>query len=74
MKLHRTLLSAVLLSLVGTSAFAQAGKTREQVRAEFFEALRTGDIIVHVFRPEIREFYNIERMWAAPDLEDGTLH
>lgn len=34
----------------------------------------TGDIIVHVFRPEIREFYNIERMWAAPDLEDGTLH
>lgn len=34
----------------------------------------TGDIIVHVFRPEIRKFYNIERMWAAPDLEDGTLH
>ena len=25
-----------------------------------------GDIIVHVFRPEIREFYNIEKMWAAP--------
>ena len=34
----------------------------------------TGDIIVHVFRPEIREFYNIEKMWAAPDLEEGTLH
>ncbi|MBO3758165.1 ribosome silencing factor [Ciceribacter sp. L1K22] len=34
----------------------------------------TGDIIVHVFRPEIREFYNIERMWAAPDIEEGTLH
>ena len=33
-----------------------------------------GDIIVHVFRPEIREFYNIEKMWAAPDLEEGTLH
>ncbi len=30
----------------------------------------TGDIIVHVFRPEIREFYNIEKMWAAPDIED----
>lgn len=25
----------------------------------------TGDIIVHVFRPEVREFYNIEKMWAA---------
>ncbi|HWU64209.1 MAG TPA: ribosome silencing factor [Ensifer sp.] len=34
----------------------------------------TGDIIVHVFRPEIREFYNIEKMWAAPDMEDGRLH
>jgi ribosome-associated protein len=30
----------------------------------------TGDIIVHVFRPEIREFYNIEKMWAAPDMEE----
>ncbi|MGL4196330.1 MAG: ribosome silencing factor, partial [Allorhizobium sp.] len=30
----------------------------------------TGDIIVHVFRPEIREFYNLERMWAAPEIED----
>ncbi len=34
----------------------------------------TGDIIIHVFRPEVREFYNIERMWAAPEIEDGTLH
>ncbi|UUP17502.1 ribosome silencing factor [Nitratireductor thuwali] len=34
----------------------------------------SGDIIVHVFRPEVREFYNIEKMWAAPDLEDETLH
>lgn len=34
----------------------------------------SGDIIVHVFRPEVREFYNIEKMWQAPDLEDSTLH
>ncbi|KQQ78467.1 MULTISPECIES: ribosome silencing factor [unclassified Rhizobium] len=33
----------------------------------------TGDIIIHVFRPEIREFYNIEKMWAAPDVEEGTV-
>jgi ribosome-associated protein len=25
-----------------------------------------GDIIVHVFRPEVREFYQIEKMWQAP--------
>lgn len=24
-----------------------------------------GDVIVHVFRPEVREFYNIEKMWQA---------
>ena len=23
-----------------------------------------GDVIVHIFRPEVREFYNLERMWA----------
>lgn len=34
----------------------------------------TGDVIVHVFRPEIREFYNIEKMWAAPDIEESRLH
>ncbi|MCW5720824.1 MAG: ribosome silencing factor [Devosia sp.] len=24
-----------------------------------------GDVIVHIFRPEVREFYNIEKMWQA---------
>ena len=26
----------------------------------------TGDIIVHVFRPEVREFYQLEKMWLSP--------
>jgi ribosome-associated protein len=25
----------------------------------------TGDIIVHIFRPEVRGFYNLEKMWQA---------
>jgi ribosome-associated protein len=25
-----------------------------------------GDIVVHLFRPEVREFYCLEKMWGAP--------
>lgn len=46
----------------------------EGLEAGDWVLIDTGDIIVHVFRPEIREFYNIERMWAAPDIEEGRLH
>lgn len=30
----------------------------------------TGDHIVHIFRPEVREFYNIEKMWSAESQDD----
>ncbi len=26
-----------------------------------------GDVIVHIFRPEVREFYNLERIWTETD-------
>ncbi len=28
--------------------------------------LDAGDIIVHLFRPEVREFYNLEKIWTTP--------
>lgn len=31
-----------------------------------------GDVIVHIFRPEVREFYQIEKMWLNAEPADSV--
>ncbi len=31
-----------------------------------------GDVVVHVFRPEVREFYQLEKIWAAGSAHRGA--
>ena len=56
---------------------SMAEKLLETLKKEGFKATVEGlekadwvlidafDVIVHLFRPEVREFYNIEKMWQA---------
>jgi ribosome-associated protein len=32
-----------------------------------------GDIVIHLFRPEVRSFYNLEKMWSVePEDNDAA--
>ncbi len=33
-----------------------------------------GDIVIHLFRPEVREFYNIEKMWGSPVTDQSEVY
>ncbi len=59
---------------------SMATKLGERIKTEFGRRVRTeglptadwvlidaDDVIVHLFRPEVRTFYNLERMWAFGD-------
>nr|WP_240453742.1 ribosome silencing factor [Chachezhania antarctica] len=50
-----------LKSEYGRSARMEGKETGDWVLID------TGDVIVHVFRPEVREFYQLEKMWLPGD-------
>ena len=63
---------------------SMATKLAERIKAELGRSVRieglptadwvlidAGDVIVHLFRPEVRSFYNLERMWAFGDAPEA---
>ena len=64
--------SAVADQLVSALRDAGFGKPRiEGLPHADWVLVDAGDVIVHIFRPEVREFYNIEKMWAVDFAPDG---
>jgi ribosome-associated protein len=53
---------------------AQVGRSPkiEGLPAADWVLIDAGDVIVHLFRPEVRSFYNLERMWAFGDESAAT--
>jgi ribosome-associated protein len=77
---HMVVASGRSTRQVSSMAVKLADKIKERfgkiVRIEGLPAadwvlLDADDVIVHIFRPEVRSFYNLERMWAFGD-ESGA--
>jgi ribosome-associated protein len=57
-------------------ALREAGYGRpatEGLRLGDWVLIDAGDLIVHLFRPEVRQYYNLEKMWGADLAEAGAL-
>lgn len=69
----------------GRQVASMAMKIAEKMKADFGRSARVqglpaadwvlidcGDIIVHIFRPDVRTFYNLEKMWGLDDVPNPS--
>ena len=85
--LNQSALADYIIVASGTSStqtIRMAEKLKDRLSARGYKNIRIegasqgdwvvldiGDIVVHLFRPEVREFYNIEKMWNMPLVNSG---
>lgn len=76
----KTSIASYMVIASGTSqrhVASTAERVQERLKAAGFSSAIEGeekadwvlidafDVIVHIFRPEVREFYNLEKMWSS---------
>ena len=47
---------------------------KEGIQQADWVLLDTAEVIVHIFRPEVRDFYALERMWTQTASTDEVVH
>lgn len=62
---------AALSELIEQTLSAHGVKSRYEGRDNGDWVLGdAGDVIVHIFRPEVRQFYNIEKLWVESSVPE----
>lgn len=58
--------AAIADKVIGALKAAGFGRVRaEGLPQADWVLIDAGDVVVHVFRPEVRSFYNLEKLWSA---------
>lgn len=65
---HVSAIANHLLEGIKSAGFGTAHT--EGMSAGDWVLIDTGDIIIHVFRPEVRDFYSLEKMWSPTLIDD----
>ena len=65
---HIQSLSEILISTIDKKGF---GKFKiEGQTSNDWKLIDTIDVIIHIFQPEKRKFYDIEKMWSEPEFNE----